>query len=103
MELAFGRRKRRRMRNGVFQHQAQANKEVMLSGDRLIHAQVNFPYVIQSIETDDASMKDFLFTLGCFPGEEITILSILADNYIINVKDARYSIDSELAKTIQIK
>ncbi len=47
-------------------------------------------------------MKDFLFTLGCYEGEEITVISILSDNYIIHVKGARYSIDKELARAILI-
>ena len=47
-------------------------------------------------------MRDFLFTLGCFEGEKVTVISVLADNYIIHVKDARYSIDKELARAILI-
>lgn len=76
-----------------------------ISGDlveNLSEAKVNVEYIIKSIETNDEEMKNFLFTLGCYEGEEITIISILADNYVISLKDARYSIDSELAKAIII-
>ena len=58
-------------------------------------------YVIREVESSD-SMREFLFSLGCFSGEEVTIISKLASNYIINVKDARYSIDDSLARAIII-
>jgi len=47
-------------------------------------------------------IKKFLFTLGCSEGEEITLVSILAGNYVINVKDSRYAIDKNMAKSIEI-
>lgn len=59
-------------------------------------------YIIKEIRTTDDELKDFLFTLGCYEGEAVTIISILSDNYVINVKDARYSIDKELAEAIII-
>ncbi len=65
-------------------------------------ANMDTEYNIKGIQTDDDELKDFLFTLGCFKGEIITLISKLADNYIISVKDARYSIDSDLAKAIII-
>ncbi len=68
----------------------------------LTQGEVNRPYIIRGIATEEKSMRDFLFTLGCFTGEKITVLSVLAENYIVHVKDARYSIDSDLAKTILI-
>ena len=68
----------------------------------LAYAKINSPYIIKGIDTGEKEMKDFLFTLGCFEGEEVTVISVLADNYIIHVKDARYSIDKDLAKAILI-
>lgn len=47
-------------------------------------------------------VRKFLFTLGCSEGEEITLISILAGNYIISVKDSRYAIDKAMAKAIEI-
>lgn len=75
---------------------------VKRDGRNLTHGERNHPYVIQGIDTEDKGMKDFLFTLGCFEGERVTVISQLAENYIINVKDARYSIDAELAKAIKV-
>lgn len=45
-------------------------------------------------------VKNFLFTLGCSEGENITLISILAGNYIVNIRDSRYAIDESMAKAI---
>lgn len=66
----------------------------------LATANVDNEYIIKQIDTDDVEMKDFLFTLGCYAGERITVISNLSENYVINVKEARYSIDIELANAI---
>ncbi len=68
----------------------------------LSQAEINKEYKIKDIQTDDEELKDFLFTLGCYKGEAITIISVLVDNYVITVKDARYSIDNDLAEAIII-
>lgn len=73
------------------------------SGDtvkNLSEAKVDLEYSIKGIEADDEDLKNFLFTLGCYEGEKVTVISVLAENFVISVKDARYSIDSELAKAI---
>ena len=67
----------------------------------LAQGSINQTYVIRDVEAID-SMRDFLFTLGCYSGENVTIISKLASNFIINVKDARYSIDEGLARAIMI-
>ena len=72
------------------------------SSPNLTQASINVPYTIKAVETTDLNMKDFLFTLGCFEGEKVTVISVLAENYVINVKDARYSIDEDLAKAILV-
>nr|WP_204599214.1 FeoA family protein [Clostridium pascui] len=68
----------------------------------LAQGRINTEYTIKNIDTNDEEIKDFLFTLGCYEGESITLISILADNYVITVKDARYSIDKDLAEAIII-
>ena len=68
----------------------------------LTKAKIDHTYTIKSIETNDKEMENFLFSLGCFKGEDVTVISVLADNYIISIKDARYSIDSDLARAIII-
>ncbi|KPU43544.1 FeoA domain protein [Oxobacter pfennigii] len=66
----------------------------------LAKGKLNTPYTVNSVNTDREDIRKFLFTLGCYPGERVTIISKLASNYIINIKDARYSIDEDLAKAI---
>ena len=68
----------------------------------LAKGKLNTPYTVSSITTDREDTRNFLFTLGCYPGEKVTIISKLASNYIINIKDARYSIDEDLAKAIMV-
>ncbi|MDG6882711.1 hypothetical protein A6A21_09340 [Phocoenobacter uteri] len=57
---------------------------------------------IVKIQADDTDMENFLFSLGCFEGEEISVISRLEQNIIITIKEARYSIDSDLASAILI-
>jgi len=66
----------------------------------LAEAETDREYIIKKIKSNDEELKKFLFTLGCYEGESITLISVLAENYIINIKDSRYSIDKELAKAI---
>lgn len=68
----------------------------------LAQGKVNTPYTVNCINTNQEDLREFLFTLGCYPGERITIISKLASNYIVNIKDARYSIDEDLAKAIMV-
>lgn len=72
------------------------------SVNNLAKGDVNQEYIVKDIVSNDNELKNFLFTLGCYPGESVTVISILADNYVVSVKDARYSIDSDLAKAIII-
>ena len=62
------------------------------------------PGDIRKIKTISGTdkIKKFLFSLGCSEGEEITLVSILAGNYIINVKDIRYAIDKNMANSIEL-
>ena len=60
-------------------------------------------YLIEEIITDDEELKAFLFSLGCYGGEPITLISRRKSGCIVSIKDARYSIDSDLAKAITVK
>ena len=57
-------------------------------------------YVISRIETDDEELNSFLFSLGCYSGELITVVSHLKGGCIVSIKDARYNIDNQLAEAI---
>lgn len=68
----------------------------------LTHAQLGQEYTITGIDTDDEELDSFLFTLGCYTGEPITVVSQLNDSYVVSVKDGRYNINRDLAETISI-
>lgn len=59
-------------------------------------------YIITSIVTDDEELDAFLFSLGCYSGEPITVVSHLKGSCVVSIKDARYNIDNELAEAIII-
>lgn len=57
-------------------------------------------YIIQRIETDDEELNSFLFSLGCYSGEPITVISRLKGGCVVSIKDGRYHIDNALAEAI---
>ena len=59
-------------------------------------------YVVQRIETDDEELDAFLFSLGCYSGEPITVVSRKRRNLTVSIKDGRYNIDDQLAEAIII-
>ena len=59
-------------------------------------------YIIRRIDTDDAEMKAFLFSLGCYSGEAITVVSHLKGGCVVSIKDGRYNIDNQLAEAIVV-
>ena len=60
-------------------------------------------YIIKEIVTDDEEMDAFLFSLGCYSGEAITVVSRRKGTCVVSIKDGRYSIDSQLAEAIEIE
>ena len=59
-------------------------------------------YIIQRIETDDEELDSFLFSLGCYSGEPITVISRRKGGCTVSIKDGRYKIDNQLAEAIII-
>lgn len=59
-------------------------------------------YVIREIQTEDEEMDAFLFSLGCYSGEQITVISHRKSGCVVSIKDARYNIDNQLAEAILI-
>ncbi len=57
-------------------------------------------YIIQRIETNDTELDAFLFSLGCYSGEPITVVTRRKSGCVISIKDGRYSIDRHLAEAI---
>ena len=65
-------------------------------------ATVGREYIISRIETDDEELDAFLFSLGCYSGEAITVVRHLKGGCIVAIKDGRYNIDNQLAQAIII-
>jgi len=59
-------------------------------------------YIVKNIVTDDEELDAFLFSLGCYSGEPITVISHLKGGCVVSIKDGRYNIDNQLAEAIEI-
>ncbi|MBQ8184626.1 MAG: ferrous iron transport protein A [Lachnospiraceae bacterium] len=68
----------------------------------LTEAEIGKEYIIKEIHTDDEEMDAFLFTLGCYSGEPITVVSRLKGGCVVSIKDSRYNIDNLLAEAILV-
>ena len=68
----------------------------------LKNAKVGIEYIIKDIKTYDDELDAFLFSLGCYAGEPITVISQKKGGCIVSIKDSRYSIDNQLAQAISI-
>lgn len=66
----------------------------------LAEAQEGREYIVKEICTEDEELDDFLFTLGCYSGEPITVVSHLKGSCVVAIKDGRYNIDHQLAEAI---
>ena len=68
----------------------------------LSNAELGREYIVQRVETDDEELNAFLFSLGCYSGEPVTVVSRRRSSCVISVKDGRYCIDSALAESFEI-
>ena len=68
----------------------------------LLNAKEGEEHIIKDIVTDDEEMKSFLFSLGCYSGEPITVVSHLKGGCVVSIKAGRYNIDTDLAQAISI-
>lgn len=68
----------------------------------LLSAEEGKEYIIQRIDTDDEELDAFLFSLGCYSGEPITVVSRRRGGCTVSIKDGRYNIDNQLAEAIVI-
>lgn len=68
----------------------------------LLDANTGEEYIVKDIVTDDEELNAFLFSLGCYSGEPITVISHMKGGCVVSVKDARYNMDNDLARAISI-
>ena len=69
----------------------------------LREVEVGKEYIIAAINTDDEELDSFLFSLGCYSGEPITVVTRRKKNLVVSIKDGRYSIDIPLAEAITVE
>ena len=69
----------------------------------LLNAEVGKEYVVLSIGTDDEELNSFLFSLGCYSGAPITVVTRRKHGCVVSIKDGRYSIDNALAGAIEVE
>ena len=65
-------------------------------------AEIGKEYIVKSIDTEDDELNAFLFSLGCFSGEPITVISRRRGGCTVSIKDGRYNIDNQLAAAIEV-
>ena len=68
----------------------------------LLDAREGEEYIIKDIATEDEELEAFLFSLGCYSGEPITVISHLRGGCVVSIKDGRYNMDTDLAGAISI-
>ena len=68
----------------------------------LKNAEVGLEYLIHAVDTDDEEMDALLFSLGCYAGEPITVISRRRGTCVVSIKDGRYTIGDDLAACIQL-
>ena len=68
----------------------------------LLTAEEGKEYIISEINTDDEELDSFLFSLGCYSGEPITVVTRRKHGCVVSIKDGRYNIDNDLADAIKV-
>ena len=68
----------------------------------LVDAKVGEEYIVKDIDAQDEELKSFLFSLGCYSGEPITVISHITGGCVVSIQDARDNVDRDLAGAISI-
>lgn len=68
----------------------------------LLDGNVGEEYIVKGLQTEDEELDAFLFSLGCYSGEPVTVVSRLKGGCVVSIKDGRYTIDNELAQSILV-
>ena len=69
----------------------------------LFHAEEGREYTVSRINVDDEELVSFLFSLGCYSGEPITVVTRRKHGCVVSIKDGRYNIDNDLAEAIEVE
>ena len=96
MELAYA------MNRSAAAQAAEKDPELTAGRMTLLDAEPGQTYIIREIDTDDDDMNSFLFRLGCYQGEPVTLISKKKKSCIVVIKDGRYNLDKMLSEAIII-
>ena len=90
------------IKNGIFAAAASEDITMEETTDKmtLLNAEIGQTYIIKDIDTEDEEMNSFLFRLGCYRGEPITLISKKRKSCIVVIKDSRYGLDNQLAEAV---
>ncbi len=66
-------------------------------------ANIGETYIVEDIQTDDEDLKAFLFSLGCYSGEPITVIAHRRGGCTVSIKDGRYNIDDMISGSVVIR
>ena len=69
----------------------------------LLQAKIGQEYIVSRVETEDEALNAFLFSLGCFSGEPITVIARRWSSCTVAIKDGRYNVDRQLAEAIRLE
>ena len=69
----------------------------------LLDASIGTEYIVERIESDDEELDAFLFSLGCYSGEPITVVAKRRGGMTVSIKDGRYNIDNQLGEAIIVR
>lgn len=65
-------------------------------------ANIGENYIVKDVQTEDEDLKAFLFSLGCYSGEPITVISQLKGGCVVSIKNGRYNIDKGIAQAVLV-
>ena len=82
---------------------ANNNKSILGHIMNLMQAEIEKEYIVKEISTFDEELNSFLFSLGCYSGQPITVIAKRKSGLVVAIKDARYNIDNELASAIIVQ
>ena len=77
--------------------------KAMENNMNLRNATTGKEYTVERIDTDDEELNSFLFSLGCYSGEPITVVSRRRSGCVVSIKDGRYSLDNDLSEAILLR
>ena len=94
------------IKTGIIPNEQAADTEAVVSEEskdiNLLEAEIGRTYIVKKIDTEDDDMNAFLFRLGCYSGEPVTVVSKKKKSCIVVIKDGRYNLDELLSKAIII-